>query len=183
MQCSQITQRNADTSVDAGQADSGWHNEWVAAVCSGDFTLFRQELQECPTVRPPGSCSTDLGSRRGLICRTAVWKHCLCNLVAFAAADSCHPLSARPWDRQNDSFYFHDPHRTSSPTTRASLHNRSQTGSPGFLGDRRERQVRRDVFKANFCFEPRFLSEESLTLFVWGLAALYEWIHSTVYMI
>lgn len=38
-----------------GQRVTHW--EWVASVCLGDFTLLIQALQECPTVRPVGSCS------------------------------------------------------------------------------------------------------------------------------
>lgn len=63
---------------------SGWHcaqggqwvthREWVASVCLGDFTLFRQALQECPTIRPTGSCSTDPLGRHWLTGKPAVWQ-------------------------------------------------------------------------------------------------------------
>lgn len=48
------------------------HREWVASVCLGDFMLFTQALQECPTIRPIGSCSTDLLGCHWLIWRPAV---------------------------------------------------------------------------------------------------------------
>lgn len=75
-----------------GRSGGQWvtHREWVASVCLGDFTLFRQALQECPTIRPIGSCSTDLLGRHWLIWRPAVWKHCLCNLLSLC---SCLQLS------------------------------------------------------------------------------------------
>ncbi|TNN78213.1 hypothetical protein EYF80_011453 [Liparis tanakae] len=44
----------------------------VASVCLGDFTLLGQELQECPALRPAGSCSTDLPGHHWLIWRPAL---------------------------------------------------------------------------------------------------------------
>lgn len=66
------------------------HWEWVACVCPVDFMLFTQALQECPTIRPIGSCSTDLLGHHWLIWGPAVWKHCPCNLLSLC---SCLQLS------------------------------------------------------------------------------------------
>lgn len=66
------------------------HREWVASVCLGDFTLFRQALQECPAIRPTGSCSTDLLGHHWPMWSPAVWKHRLCNLLSLC---SCPQLS------------------------------------------------------------------------------------------
>lgn len=61
------------------------HRDWVACVCLGDFTLFTKALQECPTIRPIGSCSTDPLARHWLIWGPAAWKHCLCNSLALCS--------------------------------------------------------------------------------------------------
>lgn len=81
---------------------SGWHcaqggqwvthREWVASVCLGDFTLFRQALQECPTIRPTGSCSTDPLGRHWLTGKPAVWQNTAFTIYSLlTVAHNCQP--------------------------------------------------------------------------------------------
>lgn len=72
------------------------HKGWVASVCLGDFTLFRQALQECPTIRPIGSGSTVLPGRDWLVWRPAVWKHCFCSLLSRRSCLQLSPVALLP---------------------------------------------------------------------------------------
>lgn len=70
------------------------YREWVASVCLGDFTQFRQALQECPTIRPIGSCSTDLLGCHWLIRGQLSKNTAFAVYSPFAVAYNCHLLSA-----------------------------------------------------------------------------------------
>lgn len=128
------------------------HREWVAPVCIGDFTLFRQALQECPTIRPIGSCSTDLlghiGSSGGQLSENTAFAI----YSPFAAAYNNLPLSAPTmlptrWLIPN---VRPQPSLVTIKTTLGSLHNGSQSGQGGGLvpGERHDRLVRDAMFRA-----------------------------------
>lgn len=118
------------------------HKGWVASVCLGDFTLFRQALQECPTIRPIGSGSTDLLRHHWLIWRPAVWKHCLCNLLSLCSCLHMSPTVCSATVQTRWVFPYVRPllSLVTVKTTLASLHNGSQSGKrrPRFMTDRWE---------------------------------------------
>ena len=158
------------------------HREWVASVCLGDFTLFRQALQECPTIRPIGSCSTDLLGRHWLIWRPTVWKHCLCNLLSLC---SCLQLSpAVCLSTAQPLWLIPDVHSTVTiKTTLGWLHNGSHSGSRGSGSWKSAMTCRWEMLRFGHipASQPRICFEETnclVTLFLRGSGTLYMWLHS-----
>lgn len=133
------------------------HREWVASVCLGHFTLFRQALQECPTIRPFGSSSTDLLCCHWLIWRAAVWKHRLLQFTFPMQLPTtvicCLPHHKTDTVTHSNRTTLAEPHHYKNNFNFATQWEAVRMRRPWFLGNRHDRYVRDATFstKESIC--------------------------------